>query len=511
MINPVYLTDEYTTEFRKVLSGESRFSKPFPHFCLPDFLTSKKFIADLRSELQTVQYDRKENDLYSLDQTADLANFEADEFPMLTKFRDLFKTDVLHWLRNVSDVDLNAEVAITSSKYNYTDLLLPHDDQCEGRKFAFTLYLTPDWKETDGGQLLLYDCDDNDNPISVGQIMNPMENMLIIFEVSPRSWHMVTEVLAEKERLSLHGWFHHTVCNVSDKVKLSIPEGKLRPHMDITYNEVLEWINPEYIDSLQQSKIQSIFEENSEISLFNFIPEHKFESTLHELDSAHFENIGPPNKRKLGRLREYTLSLDSNLFSLLRLVRSQAMTLLLSQWTGLPMHSIDDCGNTKKKKLDGSEPESIASYEDIQCCSSVYRIEKSSYTMVDDEVVGETEQLGCCLDFNLFLCANDWNDEHGGFISYFTRNEEEEVLRISPVRNSAALVFREPGVYPFVKYVNCKAGDRHYYVISCSFYGFKLDDCSVGDSKGSLESDNEVEEDNEAGPSRSRSEYADKS
>lgn len=158
-------------------------------------------MANLRSELKTVQYDRKENDLYSLNQTPDLSNFDASKFPTLTKFRkrvclflvsddcgcrykihfskifcifdgsllisafvllffrDLFKTDVLHWLRNVSGVDLNGEVAITSSKYNYTDLLLPHDDQCEGRKFAFTLYLTPDWKETDGGQLLLYDCD----------------------------------------------------------------------------------------------------------------------------------------------------------------------------------------------------------------------------------------------------------------------------------------------------------------------------------------------------------------
>ncbi|OZC07563.1 hypothetical protein X798_05428 [Onchocerca flexuosa] len=280
------------------------------------------------------------------------------------------------------------------------------------------------------------------------------------------------------------------------------------------YNEVVEWINPEYIDPLQQSKIQSIFEENSEISLFDFISENKFESTLHELDSAHFEDIGPPNKRKLGRLREYTLSLDSNILSLLRLVRSQAMTLLLSQWTGLPMHSVDDCDSepgTKKKKIDGSEGESITSYEGIECCSSVYRIGKSSYTLVDDEVIGETEQLGSCLDFNLFLCGNDWNDEHGGFISYFTRNEEEEVLRISPVRNSAALVFRERGVYPFVKYVNCKAGDRHYYIISCSFYGFKFDDRSFGDSKESLESDDEVEKDDEAGPSCSRFESANKS
>ncbi|CAG9530498.1 unnamed protein product [Cercopithifilaria johnstoni] len=500
MINSVYLTDEYATEFQKTLSGRSQFSKPFPHFCLPNFFASKEFVDDLRSELKSVRYDRKDNDLYSLSQTADLSNFDASKFPTLTKFRDLFKDDILHWLRSVSGVDLSAEVAITSSNYNYTDLLLPHDDQCEGRKFAFTFYLTPDWKESDGGQLLLYNCDDDNNPISVAQIMNPIENMLIIFEVSQRSWHMVTEVLSQKERLSLHGWFYHTECEVSDKLKLSSPEGKLKPHMNITYEEVLEWINPKYIDPLQQSKIQSIFEENSEISLFDFIRENKFELALHELYSACFEDIGPLNKRKLERLREYALPLDSSLLSLLRLVRSQAMTLLLSQWTGLSVHSVDDCSSepdTKKKKVDENECGSVTTYDDIECCSSVYRIGKSSYTMVDDEVVSETEQLGCCLDFNLFLFASEWDDEHGGFISYFTKNEEEEILRISPVRNSAALVFREPGVYPFVKYVNCKAGDKHYYVINCSFYGFSVDDCSIGNN-------DDVERGDGAGPSCDR-------
>lgn len=77
------------------------------------------------------------------------------------------------------------------------------------------------------------------------------------------------------------------------------------------------------------------------------------------------------------------------------------------------------------------------------------------------------------------------------------------MLRVSPVRNSAALVFREPGVYPFVKYVNCRAGDRHYYVINCSFYGFSLGECSVGNNEENMESDYEVEDD-EAGPSHER-------
>lgn len=69
------------------VAGGSQFSKPFPHFRLPDFFTSKEFVADLRSELKTVRYHRKENDLFSLNQTVDLSNFDARKFPALTKFR----------------------------------------------------------------------------------------------------------------------------------------------------------------------------------------------------------------------------------------------------------------------------------------------------------------------------------------------------------------------------------------------------------------------------------------
>lgn len=82
------------------------------------------------------------------------------------------------------------------------------------------------------------------------------------------------------------------------------------------------------------------------------------------------------------------------------------------------------------------------------------------------------------------------------------------MLRVSPVRNSAALVFREPGVHPFMKYVNCKAGKRYYYVINCAFYGFDCDNCSSGNSEESSESSHEAEDDDKAGPSRRRSEFA---
>lgn len=48
---------------------------------------------------------------------------------------------------------------MTGSKYEYTDTLLCHDDELEGRRIAFILYLVPYWKKEDGGALDLFDTD----------------------------------------------------------------------------------------------------------------------------------------------------------------------------------------------------------------------------------------------------------------------------------------------------------------------------------------------------------------
>lgn len=123
--------------------------------------------------------------------------------------------------------------------------------------------------------------------------------------------------------------------------------------------------------------------------------------------------------------------------------------------------------------------------------------------------------------FQLFLSNDEWDDGYGGFCSFIAEDEEEEVnlnllrkiihvwksqnlfqtsicrifsrffqwwlqvLRVSPVANGAALVFREPDVFPFIKYVNCRAENRNYFVVSCSFYGMAIenDDESTDDEE----------------------------
>ena len=73
----------------------------------------------------------------------------------------------------------------------------------KGRKVAFILYLTETkWTEDDGGLLELLDTDEKGNPDKVVRRLLPVGNSLAVFEVSPVSFHAVSEVLSEtKTRL----------------------------------------------------------------------------------------------------------------------------------------------------------------------------------------------------------------------------------------------------------------------------------------------------------------------
>ena len=73
----------------------------------------------------------------------------------------------------------------------------------KGRKVAFILYLTEeDWTEADGGMLELFDTDEKGNPDKIVRKLLPEGNSFALFEVSPVSFHTVSEVLSEtKTRL----------------------------------------------------------------------------------------------------------------------------------------------------------------------------------------------------------------------------------------------------------------------------------------------------------------------
>ncbi len=60
----------------------------------------------------------------------------------------------------MTGIELNEKLALFYAEYKATDHLLCHDDELEGRRIAFILYLSPQWSEEDGGTLDLFSVDD---------------------------------------------------------------------------------------------------------------------------------------------------------------------------------------------------------------------------------------------------------------------------------------------------------------------------------------------------------------
>jgi prolyl 3-hydroxylase /prolyl 3,4-dihydroxylase len=70
--------------------------------------------------------------------------------------------------------------------------LLCHDDELEGRRIAYILYLVDeDWTSADGGNLDLYSVDERKQPDRIVTSLLPVWNSLAFFAVSPTSFHQV--------------------------------------------------------------------------------------------------------------------------------------------------------------------------------------------------------------------------------------------------------------------------------------------------------------------------------
>lgn len=152
----------------------------------------------------------------------------------MSKFRDQFLYgQFLEFLKKITNIDLSStKIDVTSSKYEFSDYLLCHDDNINqdkhGRRIAFIYYLVPDdWSQdgSDGGNLDLFKVNQNYEPIEIVKSLVPKRNSLAFFEVSDSSFHQVAEILSKnKTRLSINGWFHGPVNAKAEKKIQIAPE-----------------------------------------------------------------------------------------------------------------------------------------------------------------------------------------------------------------------------------------------------------------------------------------------
>nr|CAD7449094.1 unnamed protein product [Timema bartmani] len=318
-------------------------------------------------------------------------------------------------VEEVTGLTLDGAVTSTMSLYGYTDYLLCHDDRQNNRKIAFIWYLTENWREEYGGHLDLFDSKGG-YPTEIVHSILPEENSLVFFEVCDRSFHQVSEVLtSSKLRLSVNGWFHLPTVPV-----LPSPTNGLRhsttltlktPSYALVESEMSLFVSNEYLQHDQQIRINKLIEENSEISLDNFLKSKWADKITTELCSSDiiWHLRGPPNRRKYEVADERSLGPTVTRF--LNLMKSQHMFALLEKMTQLELTS-------KWAHKNGEQ-----SLVTPKCGYQVQRWRRGFYTLATDEDFCETVPvLDVFINFN---CA-EWTQESGGFMSYIGRGDEDE-------------------------------------------------------------------------------------
>ncbi|PNJ62652.1 OGFOD1 isoform 10 [Pongo abelii] len=415
---------------------------PFLHCVIPNFIQSQDFLEGLQKELMNLDFHEKYNDLYKFQQSDDLKKRRE---PHISALRKILFEDFRSWLSDISKIDLESTIDMSCAKYEFTDALLCHDDELEGRRIAFILYLVPPWDRSLGGTLDLYSIDEHFQPKQIVKSLIPSWNKLVFFEVSPVSFHQ---------------------------------------------HEILyDWINPTYLDMDYQVQIQEEFEESSEILLKEFLKPEKFMKVCEALEHGDVEwsSRGPPNKRFYEKAEESKL--PEILKECMKLFHSEALFLLLSNFTGLKLHflapSEEDEMNDKKEaeaaditeegtshsppepennqtaisnnsqqsnEQTDPEPEENETKKESSvptCQGELRRWKTGHYTLIHDHSKAEF-----ALDLILYCGCEGWEPEYGGFTSYIAKGEDEELLTVNPESNSLALVYRDRETLKFVKHIN---------------------------------------------------------
>ncbi|EDV23007.1 uncharacterized protein TRIADDRAFT_27646, partial [Trichoplax adhaerens] len=441
------------------------------------FLSDTKAVHSLRNQLRKVKFFKKSNDLYSLNQSADL---KGSPLPAIQSFRELLLDDVLPWLRDLTEIPLDDTLDITCSKYEYGDVLLCHDDELERRRIAFIYYLVPEWSSEDGGTLDLFSIDDNGDPDTVVKSLVPQWNNFVFFEVNTISFHQVSEVISKsKKRLSINGWFHGPNIDRPKLHKIPIP---LISETE-TLTSLSDWINPVYLNIETQLQIRKQFEENSEIQLIDFLLNDKFNAVCFELRNhanSAWSRIGPANKcTDISKISSLPVS-ARDCFDLFNSIKFYTFIATL---TGLNIGGCKPLFSTETDESDSDtlQTDTSSNYSEdpdvcnIQCCCGNFRRWKHKYYTLIRDSDPEMTEFG--LDTVIFFCSASWKPECGGSTAYIAKGEDDELLTIQPTDNTLSIVYRDTETIKFVKYINHRllalnpdSKCPHFYDLAMTYY-----------------------------------------
>ncbi|XP_059610003.1 prolyl 3-hydroxylase sudestada1-like isoform X3 [Phlebotomus argentipes] len=485
-LNSKYQSEEFAKNFLTAWSQDVSYKDdsggihlrdyPFKLCTLQDFTSEGKCIENLMHEIvNEVEWKRLHTDFLEFHQSPDLSSVISD---YLMEFHKYLGEEIMAWMQKLTGEKLT-HISASCSLYNTGDRLLIHNDCVSDRRIAYVFYLSPwdsakVWTESMGGALEVFKEDSENYPHfpPVEKIL-PRNNQFVFFHVNSKAWHQVGEVLSfDYPRVTINGWFHgpgkkHPIAESAS----TWDEGIQNPPIDQPFR-LSDWIKEEYLKKKTKVTIQNHIEEQSQISLQDFLALDKLQSILEELksDLPHivWERTSSACERNCESLNLKSLTTVSGITNkLVEFVQSKIFFHLLYEYTELDLSG----KNAKTPK----------------CFLEIQRWKPECYTMlVNSAAKSANEEEGGILDAILYL--NDFA-EAGTYIyvaqgknvnaieeeSAMSDEEDEDVdegpLIIQPKRGALNLVYRNADMARFGAYVSkhLRLGDEYVYIVVCSY------------------------------------------
>ncbi|XP_053660213.1 prolyl 3-hydroxylase sudestada1 [Anopheles marshallii] len=503
-INGCFFSDDFRERFKVAWQGRESITghnyqlkqdpfqlAVFQHFLQED-VSRANATKRLEAEFSTVDWKRKQMDLYEFYQTNDLCSLERD---YLQAFYTVLKEQMMPLVEELTGIKLT-HVSASCSMYNAGDYLLVHDDLLSDRRIAYVFYLSPwdchrQWREKDGGALELFKADGNQLPVfPVTDKIYPQNNQLVLFRVCEKSFHQVGEVTTfDYPRLTINGWFHGPApagkgngANVSRTPSIIVDTHYISPRkIEI---DLAEWINDVYLVDEVKQNVQKKVEMFSEVSLEQFLLLPRFAALLETLadePNLEWKIKGPAHLRKYEVLNFKSLPEASPLGAMYDLFTSKTMFRLLYDYTELDLYG-------KKARAP-------------KCAIELQRWERGCYTVLGDS----STYADSTLDLTFYLNAqenvgvitylvpegdqqqqgsgttnrhDDQPSSSSGSSAYAECYDEDPVLlTLLPKDNVLNVVYRAEGTTKFTKYVSHntyleKANDHGHaytYILVCSY------------------------------------------
>lgn len=180
-------------------------AKPFSYISIDNFLNVDKF-TELKKACLLEDFYVEDHDLYHFFRTVD---YKTSKVPIIVEFREFLKSvEFREFFEKLVCMDLDSKkMDLHSLRLESGDYLLCHDDDVQNRAIAFILNFS-EFEDCDGGKLELFESE-NGKPTKICKSIVPKANRFNMFKVTPgKSFHQIEEVLSEKQRNSISGWYY---------------------------------------------------------------------------------------------------------------------------------------------------------------------------------------------------------------------------------------------------------------------------------------------------------------